>query len=289
MTVYRRGTHRSQFDGSPLASENCTPASGANAAREASDGKYDHSGGYIRNLVKRSEETNPNTPGWSLADLDLAMSRARIPFEVRRGWAAVKTARAKGLGIVLPGDSDQFTTGCSAAFNGNHAVYIHPETTTKDGVVYWLLGDPICSGWRWEKETVLRRYAEKFNPNVSFGVFTTPVRELEVAVVQAAHTDENPALIDIAAGTVYYDLDGKTPLGKLSTDYKGRFSPFSVSGGRAIYTGAFGSTRFLRIVKSFTNQRAVPDATPYSSADITAAKTAGAQQEKGRLRSLLGL
>lgn len=291
---YRRGKHRTQFDGSPMAGSNCTPTSGANGARESSDGKYDHSGGFIRALVAKSEETNPLTPGWSLADLDLAMKRAGIPFTVRSGsgWTALQAARLKGLGIALQGDSDQFISGCSGAFDGDHCVYIHPETSSRDGEVYWLLGDPICQDWRWEKESVLRRYAEKFSASIRFGTFDTPVRRLdgETAVAQASHTDEVPKVIDIPSGATLYDLDGTTPVGKTTVDYLGRFSPFAIDGGRAVYVGSYQpGPRTTRIVKQFTNLQPVPDKTPYSAEDVTAAKAAGVQQEKSRLRTLLGV
>lgn len=291
---FRRGVHRTQFDGSALAGENCTPTSGANGARESSDGKYDHSGGYIRALVARSEETNPATPGWSLADLDLAMRRAGIPFTVRSGsgWAAVRAARLKGLGIALQGDSDQFTEGCSAAFNGDHCIYIHPETSSRDGVIYWLIGDPICQDWRWEKESVLRHYAEKFSASIRFGTFDTPVRRLseETAVAQASHTDEVPKVIDIPVGATIYDLDGTTAVGKTTVEYKGRLSPFAIDGGRAVYVGSYSpGPRTTRIIKQFTNLQPVPDNTPYSAADMNAAKAAGVSQEKSRLRTLLGV
>ena len=87
---YRRGKHRTQYDGSARQNSNCTPTSGANGAREATDGKYDHSGAFVRALVKPTEETSPTSPGWSLGDLDLAMRRAGIPFDIRTGtgWAA---------------------------------------------------------------------------------------------------------------------------------------------------------------------------------------------------------
>jgi len=295
---YRRGVHRTQFDGSTYAGSNCTPTSGANGARESSDGKYDHSGGYIRALVKRSEETDPNSPGWSLADLDLAMKRANIPFTVRSGagWAAVRAYRESGHGIALQGDSDQFTTGCSAKFDGDHCVYVHPETSSREGVVYWLLGDPICGDWRWEKESVLRHYAEKFSPSIRFGTFDTPVRQIDTGVevppmAQATHTDEVPKLIDIPLGAIIYDLDGTTQLGKTTVAYKARLSPYAVAGGgRAIYGGSFDpGPRTTRIVKAFSNVVPVPDPTPYSAADINAATTKGVQQEKSRLRTLLGL
>ena len=109
-------------------------------------------------------------------------------------------------------------------------------------------------------------------------------------MAQASHTDETPKLIDIPLGAVLYDLDGKTPVGKTTVAYTGRLSPFAVSGGRGVYVGSFDpGPRTTRIVKTFTNLRAVPDTTPFSAADVAAAKATGVSQEKGRLRTLLGL
>lgn len=182
---FYQGTHRMQFDGSPLASENCTPTSGANGVRASTGGKVDVSGGAVRALLRRDEETSPNTRGWSLADLDLAMTRLRtpaypkgIPFVIGRdGWAGVRQAHREGMFVVLQGDSEEFPNGtCSGVFDGDHAVGIHPDSNGS----LWLLADPICRNRRWESEAILRRYASNFRPTISYGVFTTPVPRITV-------------------------------------------------------------------------------------------------------------
>jgi hypothetical protein len=125
-----------------------------------------------------NEETNPGTPGWSLPDLDLAMKRLGVPFDVRsgRGWDAVLAAHNAGLYIVLQGDSDQFGNHtCSGAFDGDHAIGIRPGTYSGR----WAIDDPICPDMRTETPAILRRYAEKLWPQVFFGAFTERVPELK--------------------------------------------------------------------------------------------------------------
>ena len=176
MTRYR-GKHRTQYDGSTYANQNCTCASGANGARCATGGRVDKSGADIRNLVKRTEETNPVSPGWSIQDLKLAMDRLKIPFEIRKGyWSLVVKVLDSGRGVALQGDSDRFADNtCSGAFDGAHAVYVHPD---KNGTKR-LLGDPICRDWRWEEESVLRAYAQKlWGTTLTFGVFLDVVPEV---------------------------------------------------------------------------------------------------------------
>lgn len=304
MPVYRRGDHRTQFDGSAKAGANCTPTSGANGAREATDGEYDHSGGYVRGLVAVSEETNPASPGWSLGDLDKAMSRAGVPFEpkVGAGWASLKAWRDKGCGIVLQGDSDQFSNGtCSGAFDGDHAVYIHPETRVVDGATQWLLGDPICSGWRWELESELRQYATKFNASISFGVFPTPLRKLAdtggTDVPQKTITDTMPRLVTTAVNSKWFELDGVTLVGTTHLAMVDRYSPYGVEGGmRSIYVTPGGGSKQLVLVAA-VSMKPVPDSTPYDAADLANATSTGkaegvkqgTEAEKSRLRTFLGL
>jgi hypothetical protein len=196
--AFYAGTHRSQYDGSALASENCTPTSGANGARASTGGTIDRAGGQIRSLVARNEETNPATPGWSLEDLKLGMSRISpsVPFEIRSGgWSGVVAAHDAGLFVALQGDSDQFGDGtCSGAFDGNHCVGIHPGTAA-DGTGTWPLADPICPTRRQEKPVTLRAYAEKFGgTSFRFGVFTTPVplKEADVQITAIKGEDWKP-------------------------------------------------------------------------------------------------
>jgi hypothetical protein len=163
------GKFRTQYDGGRQANSNCTCASLAMMLNAVSDGAIDHTGSTVRDLVKHQEETDPTSPGWSLHDVDLAVSRIQAkghmagihsPAPKQRNWASLKFLRAEGRGILIQGDSDRFpNTTCSGAFDGDHATYISPLNHT-DG--RWRLGDPICSKWRWETEELLRAYAEKF-------------------------------------------------------------------------------------------------------------------------------
>lgn len=170
------GPHVDQFDGSTWASSNCVPTTGANGARNTTGGIYGPTGATVREKVKRSEETSPATPGWSQDDLDLAMRRLGIPFEVRtgRGWAGVLRALNAGLYVSLAGDSDVFGSAtCSGNFDGDHCIGVHPK---RSGTLRWI-NDPICSSGRWEDESVLRRYAEKLYSSIHFGAFLHPVPE----------------------------------------------------------------------------------------------------------------
>lgn len=168
--------HRSQYQtGATVRTrhQGCTWTSLANGADASTGGKVNKTPDQVVALVLPSEETNPVTPGWSLDDADLAASRLGVPFEIRTGWAALKAARAAGLYLLIPGDSDRFgNQTCSGAFDGDHCIGAHPATRS-DGA--WWIDDPICPTGRWELESVIRAYAEKFNPAVRFGVLTHPV------------------------------------------------------------------------------------------------------------------
>jgi len=215
--AFYAGTHRSQYDGSTYANQNCTPASGANGARAATGGRLDRSGGQIRALVKLSEETNPATPGWSLGDLELAMTRLGVPFERRSGaWATVVAAHDAGLFVVLQGDSDRFVDGtCSGRFDGDHAVGLHPGTYA-DGT--WPLADPICLARRPERPAVLRAYGEKlWGATLRFGVFTSPVpkeEDMDDRIIPEGRAT-------VKAGPVFRDAALTLPLSTLAADTPG--------------------------------------------------------------------
>jgi hypothetical protein len=197
MTFFE-GKHRTQFDGSTLAGENCTPTSGANGVRASSGGRIDKSGGEIRELVKKSEEQDSDTAGWSLNDLALAMKRLEVPFAIRKDkWSGVEAALRAGEFVVLQGDSDRFGAGtCSGKFNGDHCVGLHPGDGA-DGT--WLLADPICPSRRRETAATLQAYAEKFanGTKIRFGVFTTPVpREDDVTITAIKGEDWKPSVVN---------------------------------------------------------------------------------------------
>lgn len=286
MSVYYQGRHRTQFDGGALAGENCTPTSGANGARCATGGAVDRSGTQIRSLVARSEETNPATAGWSLTDLDLAMSRISVPFSIGTGgWDGLRSVRASGRGTALQGDSDQFTTGCSGAFDGNHCIYVHPETNSSG---LWLIGDPICSDWRWEHESVLKAYASKFNSNISYGVFTTPVpKEADVVPIKVDGLYD----VDLTVGDQLYDLNYQ-PLVKVSVAQKAT-GYFNTGTGWYAIRIAIGGVPQLVLVKgadvSAAFRAPTTTVTGFTQADLDAAKQDGIDAEKAAIRLKLGL
>jgi hypothetical protein len=147
---------------------------GAAAVDAQSGGKRKPTPDDVLAKVKREEETNPVSDGWSLQDLGVAMVRLKVPFTIRsgQGWSAVRATRRAGLYIALQGDSDRFPDGCSGAFDGDHCIGIHPDTDAKGR---WRIDDPICKTATYQPESVLRAYAEKLYPSVRFGAFMQPV------------------------------------------------------------------------------------------------------------------
>lgn len=173
--------HRSQYE--PIASpvtrrEGCTWTTGANGADASTGGKITPSPDRVHNELKKSEETDPGTPGWSLADLKKALGRLGVAFEVRsgRGWGAVVHALdVEHLYVGLQGDSDRFPSGCSGEFDGDHAIGVHPASRVVNGLRQRWISDPICKTGRWEWEHIIRSYAIKLSASVRFGVFLKPV------------------------------------------------------------------------------------------------------------------
>jgi len=226
-----------QFDGGPYANQNCTPTAGAMAADQATGGRIRRTGSTMRALIPRSQEQNPATPGWSIVDLDTAMAKLGIPFTTAYGhtWTELVTLHVAGHGIVMSGDSDQFTSGCSAAFDGDHATYLPAAPADAEGL--WRLGDPIChdpARWTYQSPSAIRRYMEKFgrrlfgttNPQkISFG-YTAVVPQLEEDNPMLPITDATPHTLDIAPGKQLYDLNG-TPLVKVSVAQPDIYSPFT--------------------------------------------------------------
>ncbi len=168
--TYYVNRHITQFDGTAKQGSNCTPATGANGLAAVSGGTNVHTGAWVRAKVKPSEETAPTTPGWSLPDLDLAMSRVPTYFAVEtgNGWAKLKSYHDAGYYIAVQGDSDVFgDSTCSGAFDGLHCIGVHPAVNGP----LWRIDDPICRAARWESPAVIRGYAEKLYYSIAFGVF----------------------------------------------------------------------------------------------------------------------
>lgn len=208
--------HRCQYDYSSFTAVNgCTWTSGATGADASTGGRVNVSPDQVKAKVKRTEETNPLSAGWSMGDLDLAMSRLGVPFANRTGgqWGDVLTALDDGLYVVLQGDSDQFGNAtCSGSFDGDHAVGLHPK---RDSLGRQGMNDPICRSMRYETRATLREYAEKLArrigeyPRLRFGAFTIPV-PLELPDTSTEDTVysikgvDGPFPATVRAGTPYY-------------------------------------------------------------------------------------
>lgn len=221
----------------------CTWLAGACGADASTGGRVNPTPDAVLAKVKPSEETSPATPGWSMGDLALAMSRLGVPFEDRsgKGWAGVVAARKAGQYVVLQGDSDRFADGCSGAFDGDHAVGIHPDN---DRLGRWRIDDSICLTATYQGEAVLRAYAEKFAPSVRFGVFLDPVpsgddmgldlRPIGTLVAGTA---------DVAKGVeVIYSKDrrrAKTTAAATNRQATGRYDPQEIGGPQEGYEVAF--------------------------------------------------
>lgn len=204
--TYYANDHQSQYQaGASVRTrrQGCSWTSAANGADASSGGVVQRSPDAILALVTPAQETNPLTPGWSLDDIDLAMRRLGVGFEVRSGagWAGVTAALAAGLYVVLQGDSDRFGNGtCSGAFDGDHAIGVHPA---RSGPELQRIDDPICPYARWERRATLRDYAEAYSRLVRFGVFTTPVPlEASMAGVKATAQGTVHAYIIRIAGPI---------------------------------------------------------------------------------------
>lgn len=185
---YYLNPHRSQYESGATTitrRAGCTWTAGANGANAATAGAVNLAPDQVHALVKNSEETSPATPGWSLDDLAKAMGRTGVAFDNRsgQGWSAAVAALDSGLDIILQGDSDQFGNDtCSGAFDGNHAINVHPAYRVINGLRQRWINDPICPTGRWEFEYILRRYATKLSPSVLFGVFLKAVKKVATTV-----------------------------------------------------------------------------------------------------------
>lgn len=183
--------HRSQYDpGSPTRTrrQGCVPTALTNGANASTGGAVNKSAAYVHELIPQSQETDPNTPGWSLVDGDRAAAKLGVGFDNRagQGWTALVQALDAGLYVDVQGDSDQFPNGtCSGDFDGNHCIGIHPATRLVGGLRQRWIDDGICPNGRWEYEWILFRYARKLNASILFGVLTRPVPRVAASPLQA--------------------------------------------------------------------------------------------------------
>ena len=224
--TYYVAEHESQY-GSDRSertrTSGCVWATLSTGVDAQSGGQLDPEPDAILALVKRSEETNPLTPGWSLIDAQKAMARLGVPFSIRSGagWDVLKAYRDSGFYVVLQGDSDRFATGCSGAFDGDHCIGLPPGLTNATGK--WAINDPICTVLTYQSEATIRAYAEKFRRDIAFGVFT-----VQVPTIDLPDTGTGDEMIDLyavpgrwqaqfKAGAQAYDAPGGNATSPLST------------------------------------------------------------------------
>jgi hypothetical protein len=176
---YLNNPHVSQFDGSTYEGSNCTPASFANGINAVTGGRVKRTAAQIRSMVARREETNPDNPGWSQEDGQLAMSRLYPPlrYEVRtgRGWNQLVKDHESGLYLTVMGDNDQFSGGCAGSFDGLHCIGVSPITRILDGREQWWVDQPLCPTGKWEYRKDIYDYAAKLYLSMFYGMFLTPV------------------------------------------------------------------------------------------------------------------
>lgn len=118
----------------------------------------------VHGKVKKWEETDPSSPGWSIPDMVLATARLKTSVTLvnRTGasWSKLVQLHDAGYVLLVQGDSDQFSNGtCSGAFDGPHVITVHAE---EDDRGWWLVYDPICQAYRFENPAVIARYAQKW-------------------------------------------------------------------------------------------------------------------------------
>lgn len=175
------GQHESQYGpdrSQRTRTSGCTWTSAACGIDATTGGLVDPEPDEVLAKVKPAEETAPATPGWSLDDARLAMSRLGVGFDVRTGgsWADLEAAHEAGHYLLIQGDSDRFGDGtCSGAFDGDHCIGVHPDEC--DG--RWRIDDPICPDARYEDPAVIRAYAQKLadalDRRLRWGSFVAPV------------------------------------------------------------------------------------------------------------------
>jgi hypothetical protein len=204
------GEHRWQYQpGASLTTRRsgCTWTTAANGLDASTGGRLMMTPDQVHALVKRTEETDPSKPGWSLGDTGLAMRRLGIPFDVRQGWDnLVRAVTVEGCYVTVPGDSEVFTSGCSGSFDGDHNLGVSPYVSVAGQAT---IDDPICATRRAESWATLRRYAQSFDRRVPFGVWTQPVPEDAMPIPALPVRPDAPALfvVHLSQGTQLLDLD----------------------------------------------------------------------------------
>jgi hypothetical protein len=211
-------------------------------------------------------------------------------------WADLKP----GYAAAAQGGMGAFPAGHSLrrwdpAFDGAHDVLV-ARVDTQDRV-WWV--DPLAPQGsyqgQWVSKADLARYVKAFGGSSLVARFTKEAATMALATV----TSTSPATIDVLPGSVLLELDGKTVIKTLTGSYKDQFSPYAAGSLRLWTATVSGIVRpvYVKAGPSGLNVRPVVDMTPFTQAQVNAAKAAGEAAgkasgiaaEKSRIGTLLGL
>lgn len=219
---YQIAPHVSQKSGTTrLRIMGCVPSSGANGLNTVTGRRLD--GDDVLVKVPQRDESNPQTLGWSLADLDLAMARLGVGFENRsgRGRAGVRAAWAANQCVAIQGRSTYFAnTTCSGEVNVPHCIVVYPARKVINGVYHRWIADPWCLTGRWERESEIWQYAEGLASSIWFGVFLKPVTKTPIPKPPDTGAATHRAYFDRGAMVKVYRLDSR---GRIVKQPNGRY------------------------------------------------------------------
>lgn len=290
--------HRHVSEREPGAWDDCAWCSAVMLARLCHDATIPAT--HTEAVALRAASDDSMTGGSRTSDLlDGYARRYNWHPQTVTGWTGLWAWLGKpGRAAVAMGSMGAFPAGSpirrwDPGFAGSHATFV--ARADNQLRVWW--DDPLAPQGgtlnyqgQWLSTSDLSKFVK------ALGTTTMVVAAIEKGdIVQKPHTSEVPATIDVAADTPYFDLDGTTRLGKLTVALKGRLSPYEVGSQRAIYVGSYpsptsaGTRRTVLVTPVAGSIKPVVDNTPYSQANLDAAKAAGVQSEKSRLRTLLGL
>jgi len=203
-------------------------------------------------------------------------------------WNAVNGRIAAVQGSMKAFGSTDHYSRFDPNFDGGHAVFIYRPLN--EDRVWWC--DPEAPVGTYQGEWMSKANLQKF-VSAFAGQHLVGTIAQEVAMAQAAHTNETPVTIDVALGATLYDLDGKTPRAKLGAAMTARYSPFAVGTLQAIYVTTGGIRQTVLVTPVAGSIKPIVDTTPYSQAQYEANYNLGVSDgtglEKNRLRKLLGL
>ena len=246
----------------------------------------------------RAAANEPSTGGSNSDDL-LRGLKARYNFTpaVVYGYDNLLAYLSKpGRVAVAMGSMGAFPAGSSIrrwdpGFAGGHATFV----ARCDGNLRVWWDDPLAPQdgtyqGQWLSSDDLAKFVR------ALGNVKLVVGEVQGDIMAIKEiTSEVPATMTVNPGTVFFALDGVTKLSTFggTTALVDRLSPFAAGTQRAMYANIGGVRQTVLVTPVAGSVKDIVDTSPYTQAQIDAARTAatasGVSTEKSRLRNLLGL